>query len=487
MENSAGICHTNFPSPLFPINTFPLPLPVGAHRRSLGLSDGHGWREGEVSLLGSLVLCLWLLCHESLAQTYLEQAPFRGDAHRRVESEAGVSEYWNNADQQFDCAGVAAVRHTIEPRGLLLPEFSNSPSLVYVVQGIPSKTLSPEHSSSLHLRYGVVIPGCPETFHSFEQSQRRGRREDPHGEQSSREQHQKIRRFRQGDILALPAGVAHWWYNNGETPVIAVAIFDAANDANQLDRNPRRSFLAGRQQREGWQRERGAEEESSGGGNIFGGFDDEILSEALGVSREVVRKLKSENDKRGSIIRVERGLQEEQEDNGLEETLCNLRLDENIADPAKFDIYSRQGGHLTTLNSQKLPVLRLLRLSAERGHLRRNAIIAPLWHINAHSVIYAIRGTARVQISGAGQRPLFDGNLRRGQILVVPQGTVRVGGVQDQRQRHGQPTRRQDIRLAGIPIGVLANSYRISEQEVRRIKFDRDDETLLLRARRASQ
>ncbi|CAA7390488.1 unnamed protein product [Spirodela intermedia] len=471
--------------------------------------------KGNVSLLGSLVLCLWLLCHESLAQTYLEQAPFRGaqrrlgdqskcrlenlraqDAHRRVESEAGVSEYWNNADQQFDCAGVAAVRHTIEPRGLLLPEFSNSPSLVYVVQG-----------SGIS---GVVIPGCPETFHSFEQSQRRGRREDPHGEQSSREQHQKIRRFRQGDILALPAGVAHWWYNNGETPFIAVAIFDAANDANQLDRNPRRSFLAGRQQREGWQRERGAEEESSGGGNIFGGFDDEILSEALGVSREVVRKLKSENDKRGSIIRVERGLQlaapryereaerEEQEDNGLEETLCNLRLDENIADPAKFDIYSRQGGHLTTLNSQKLPVLRLLRLSAERGHLRRNAIIAPLWHINAHSVIYAIRGTARVQISGAGQRPLFDGNLRRGQILVVPQGHAVVKQATEDEEFEWVAFKTNDNAmvsplagktsvLRGIPIGVLSNSYRISEQEVRRIKFDRDDETLLLRARRASQ
>lgn len=111
--------------------------------------------KGKVSLLGGLVLCIGFLCHGSLAQTYLEQAPFRGeqrrlgdqsscrlenlraqDAHRRVESEAGVSEYWNNADQQFDCAGVAAVRHTIEPRGLLLPEFSNSPSLVYVVQGI---------------------------------------------------------------------------------------------------------------------------------------------------------------------------------------------------------------------------------------------------------------------------------------------------------------------------------------------------------------
>ena len=85
----------------------------------------------------------------------------------------------------------------------------------------------------------MVIPGCPETFQSFEQSQRRGRREDPREEQTSVDQHQKIRRFRQGDVIALPAGVAHWCYNNGETPVVAVTVFDIANHANQLDRSPR--------------------------------------------------------------------------------------------------------------------------------------------------------------------------------------------------------------------------------------------------------
>lgn len=119
------------------------------------------------------------------------------------------------------------------------------------------------------------------------------------------------------------------------------------------------------------------------------------MAEAFGVSREVVRKLKTADDKRGTIVRVERGLEvvgprrgrEEEEkeerrregeeerrrreDNGLEETLCSVRLRENIGDPLKADFYSREGGHITTLNSQKLPVLRLLQLSAEKGRLRR--------------------------------------------------------------------------------------------------------------------
>ena len=54
-----------------------------------------------------------------------------------------------------------------------------------------------------------------------------------------RDQHQKIRNFRQGDIIALPAGVTHWLYNDGESEVVALSLLDINNQANQLDQNPR--------------------------------------------------------------------------------------------------------------------------------------------------------------------------------------------------------------------------------------------------------
>lgn len=53
----------------------------------------------------------------------------------RVECEAGVIDSWNPNEDQFQCAGVAVVRWTIEPRGLLLPSYSNAPQLVYIVRG----------------------------------------------------------------------------------------------------------------------------------------------------------------------------------------------------------------------------------------------------------------------------------------------------------------------------------------------------------------
>ncbi|KAI3841387.1 hypothetical protein MKX03_000014, partial [Papaver bracteatum] len=53
------------------------------------------------------------------------------------------------------------------------------------------------------------------------------------------DQYQKIRQIQQGDILALPAGVTHWLYNKGETPLIVVSLHDTTSNANQIDRQLR--------------------------------------------------------------------------------------------------------------------------------------------------------------------------------------------------------------------------------------------------------
>lgn len=51
--------------------------------------------------------------------------------------------------------------------------------------------------------------------------------------------------------------------------------------------------------------------------------------------------------------------------NGLEESFCNLRLKENIEEPSRADVYNPHAGRITTVNRQKLPILRYLKLSAE--------------------------------------------------------------------------------------------------------------------------
>lgn len=498
---------------------------------------------GKPFLLSSISLCLIVLFNGCLAQTQRQQGQSgecqinRLDAlepSNRIEAEAGVIETWDPNDQQFQCAGVAVIRRTIEPRGLLLPQYSNAPELVYIVRG---RGVS-----------GVLIPGCPETYEESQQQSQQQERQQREGRRQQ-DRHQKIRRFRGGDILALPAGVAHWCYNDGDSPLVAVSLIDTGNYANQLDQNPRHFYLAGnpeeelqqghqqyfqrhrQQQRE--QRQRHGEHsdqhgrhQRGDGNNVFSGFDAEILAEAFNVDVEMARRLQGRGDHRRNIVRVEGELQvirpprsrEEQEreerqereresewelqhrrgspgrrdENGLEETLCTLRLRENIGDPSRADIYTEQAGRLSTVNSHNLPVLRWLRLSAQRGALYRNAIYVPHWTMNAHSVCYAIRGRAEVQVVDNYGQTVFDDELREGQILTVPQNFAVVKrassegfewvSFQTNDNAKTSPLAGRNSALRAMPEEVLANAFQISLEEARRIKFNRQ-ETALARSR----
>ncbi|OVA14900.1 11-S seed storage protein [Macleaya cordata] len=409
---------------------------------------------------------------------------------RRVESEAGVTEFWDQNNEQFECAGVSATRYIIQPRGLLLPSFANAPKLVYIVQGRGMT--------------GLLIPGCPETFHSIQQSPQLSRERGQ--QQRSRDQHQKIREIRQGDVVALPAGVAHWCYNEGETPLVAVVVHDTSSNSNQLDRNLRKFQLAGRMQTQSstsYQLPRKGQQEIQTN-NIFSGFDVQTLAEAFGVSTETARKLQSQDDTRGNIVRVEGGLQvirprreeveeEEQQQwrtNGLEETICSMRLKQNIGNPTRADIYSENGGRITSLNSQKLPILNNIQMSAERGVLYQNALLAPHWNMNAHSVIYVTRGNCRCQIVGNGGRRVYDGELRQGQILIVPQNFAVVKQAGDQGfewvsfktndNAMISPLVGKTSALRAMPADVLMNAYHISRDEANRLKQNRREEMVVL-------
>jgi Cupin len=54
---------------------------------------------------------------------------------RRVQHEAGITEYYDENNEQLRCAGLSVRRRIINPRGLRLPAYSNTPSLVYIKQG----------------------------------------------------------------------------------------------------------------------------------------------------------------------------------------------------------------------------------------------------------------------------------------------------------------------------------------------------------------
>jgi mannose-6-phosphate isomerase-like protein (cupin superfamily) len=468
-----------------------------------------------ISSLLPLGLCLFLVFNGCFAQ--IEQVTSRRDQplhqhrlqfrrecslrdlnaqepSRQVEAEAGFSEFWDETEEQFECAGVAAERHTVNPRGLFLPSFVNAPKLVYIVQG-----------KAVH---GAVIPGCPETYQSSEQEFSGDfRRPHRHSQsQNPQDEHQKIRNVREGDIIALLPGVANWFYNNGNDKLVFVSVVYTAQAENQLDQNPRKFFLAGNrqagQERRSSRRQSRMQSQSQqeGFGNIFNGFEDQILAEAFQVETELARKLQGENDQRGHIVEVQgheleflspRHSREEQRsirDNGLEETLCTLRLKENIGDASRADVYNPHGGRITTLNSLNLPILRFLQLSAEKGVLYRNGMLSPHWNLNSHSVMYVTRGSARIQISGENGDNVFDDEVNEGQFLVIPQNFAvvkRAGSEGFEWIAIKTNDNAITSRLAGkmsairsLPEEVLMNSFQISREDARDLKQNREEMTV---------
>uniref|UniRef100_A0ACD5ZRQ4 Uncharacterized protein n=1 Tax=Avena sativa TaxID=4498 RepID=A0ACD5ZRQ4_AVESA len=471
--------------------------------------------------------CIFLLCHGSMAQLFGQsftpwqssrQGGLRGcrfdrlqalEPIQQVRSQAGVTQYFDEKNEQFRCTGVSVIRRVIEPQGLLLPQYHNAPGLVYVLQGRGFT--------------GLTLPGCPATFQQqfqpFDQAQ---------GQSQShlKDEHQRVYRFKQGDVIALPAGIVHWCYNDGDAPIVALYVFDVNNNANQLEPRQKEFLLAGNN-KIGQQV----------GQNIFSGFNIQLLSEALGISQQAAQRIQSQNDQRGEIIRVSQGLQflkptvsqqglveqqayqpiRSQEGqstqyqvgqstqyqeaqptqyqvgqsgdksfNGLEENFCSLEARQNIENPKRADTYNPRAGRITRLHGNNFPILNLVQMSATRVNLYQNAVLSPFWNINAHSVVYMIQGHARVQVVNNNGQTVFNDRLRHGQLLIVPQHYV----VLKKAEREGcqyisfktNPNSMvshiagKSSILRAFPVDVLANAYRISRQEARNLKNNRGEE-----------
>ncbi|KAK8969003.1 Glutelin type-A 1 [Platanthera guangdongensis] len=428
----------------------------------------------------SLCCLLLLLPLSSLAQNPGENRQFRYrheecrleritglQPRQRFESEAGVSEYFDSNEQQLQCAGVTVIRRTIKKGGLFLPVFSNTPGLVY------------------------------------------GRGDDQGQRQPFTDQHQKIFDFRQGDVIAVPAGFVHWCYNNGDRPLVTITLLDTSSSANQLDSTHRQFMLAG-------SRQKGETKEGSfSGGQLLRAFDTKLLAEALGVPEELAQKIQRE-DSRGEMVMVSEGLKlirsssrssgGEQEvaereretrdgagdHNGLEEALCAYRLRQNIDNPRQADYFNPQAGWITKLSAQKLPILRRLRLSARRGVMRPRATLAPQWVINAHDIVYVTKGRARVQVASDEGRAVHDGELRQGQLLVVPQNFVAIVSAEEEGFEWVTFKTNEDALdsqiagklsvFKGMPVDVIANAYRLSREEAFKLKFGRRDEIEIFEA-----
>ncbi|MCD7445817.1 hypothetical protein HAX54_000055 [Datura stramonium] len=244
------------------------------------------------------------------------------------------------------------------------------------------------------------------------------------------DRHQKVRQFRQGDVLALPAGITLWLYNHGQDRLVTVALLDVSNPANQLDL-----------------KFRGREDPR---GQIIRAERLDVLIPEFEEAEEEQTHMMPRKDFPGR-----RGSQP----NGLEQTFCTMRFRENLGRPSRADVYNPRGGRISTLNSHRLPILNWLQLSAEKGVLYQASHILihvfskcnngtileherPQHHL--HHPRYRPdsggRGWWKLLLQRRGQGRTDDRRateLRRGEKSRRPR--TRIHRLQDQRSSHDQP------------------------------------------------
>ena len=113
----------------------------------------------------------------------------------------------------------------------------------------------------------------------------------------------------------------------------------------------------------------------------------------------------------------------------------------------------------------------------------------PHWNQNAHSVIFVTRGRARVQVVNCRGQTVFDGELQQRQVLVVPQNFAVLKKASDEGFEWVSFKTNDNAMintLAGrisamraFPVQVIASAYRVSTEEARRLKFNREETNLI--------
>lgn len=118
----------------------------------------------------------------------------------------------------------------------------------------------------------------------------------------------------------------------------------------------------------------------------------------------------------------------------------------------------------------------------------QNAQLAPHWNLNSHSVVYVTRGSGRVQIVSENGNNVYDGQIKEGQLIVVPQGYAVLKRASNQglewisfktndNAETSQLAGRNSV-IRALPVDVIQNSFQVSREDAQKLKYNRQELTV---------
>ncbi|CAM6089674.1 unnamed protein product [Calypogeia fissa] len=276
-------------------------------------------------------------------------------------SEGGKVEIWSPDHRALQEAQVAADRITLEPRGLALFKYSEAPGLAYVLEGQAKIGLSYPWEESAH-----------------------------------------VRTVKRGEVIAIPRGIGHWCYNDGDQRTVLFRVSDTSDASEPSDFEE--FYLHGGSGKEG--------------GSVLQGFDEELLSQAWDVDRDIVRQIR-ESQKGTRIVRLNEDIDILRDSRSRESGESWTKFTYNI-DDGEPDVEVKNGGTFNLLTEKSFPILKELKLSAMRVKLDKDAMLAPSYSSNMDGVMYVTKGSARVQVVGSDKQ-LLDSEVGEGSAVMIPQ------------------------------------------------------------------
>ncbi|WVZ95770.1 hypothetical protein U9M48_041493 [Paspalum notatum var. saurae] len=138
------------------------------------------------------------------------------------------------------------------------------------------------------------------------------------------------------------------------------------------------------------------------------------------------------------------------------------------------EYYNPGAGRVSRLTRRRFPILDMVQMSPARVDVYPDAVLPPSWNLNGHSALD--NGTT-----------VFDGVVRAGQLLIVPQGYLVAGKAQGAEgfQYVSFETSPEPVvsHFAGarsvlrdLPVDVVAGSYGVSREEAMALKNNRRHE-----------
>ncbi|GBG65407.1 hypothetical protein CBR_g50768 [Chara braunii] len=338
--------------------------------------------------------------------------------HEVFKSEGGSVSMWADSFEQISGAGrkFSALHLTLEEDGFLLPNYSPGHGVIYVLEG------------SAYV--GLMTPwGIPAT----------------------------LQRTKKGEMFVVPRGWVTWICNHhhksetggGQTSTfkaLAVVDFPASLASEKGGKTETNGcyFLAGASERGG--------EGRAGHGSVLHGFSNDVLAQAWGLDEADVDKLLRSQEGVGIVKVTKTGHPELWERfvrklshmevlsdmfsfvdglahtkrhggrHGEEETaswfLGEFTYNVETATPAVFN----EGGEMRVVGKELLPTLGRFGMgfSLAVGKLKKGALQAPGWSVNAHRIVYVTSGSGRIQIAHPNGSNALNTHVRAGSVVVIP-------------------------------------------------------------------